>query len=158
MNTSFNINRPVNSDWAMKLNIDDYPVVVSQKVAWGDMDAYAHVNNAVYFRYFETGRMVYFERVGILSYRDETNIGPILASTSCDFLAPLTYPDDIKILTRINEIKEKRFNIQSVIYSETLDKIVAQGNGMIVYYDYTRNITCHIPARISRSINKLECA
>lgn len=140
----------------MELNIDEYPVVVSQNVVWGEMDAFAHVNNVFYFRYFETGRMAYFERVGILSYRDETNIGPILASTSCDFLAPLTYPDNIKIFTRINEIKGKRFNMQSVVFSKTFDKVVAKGNGTIVYYDYSASKTCEIPARISESIIKLE--
>ena len=142
----------------MKLNLDDFPVTVSQQVVWGEMDAFAHVNNVVYFRYFETGRMAYFERVGILSYLDETTIGPILASTSCDFLAPLTYPDDIKILTRIDEIKDKRFNVQSVVYSKALDKVVAKGNGMIVYYDYSKHQSCEIPGEIVGRINALENA
>lgn len=142
----------------MELKLDDFPVAISQNVVWGEMDAFAHVNNVVYFRYFETGRMAYFERVGILAHLNETSIGPILASTSCDFLAPLTYPDDIKILTRIDEIKDKRFNMQSVVYSKTHDKVVAKGNGMIVYYDYSKHQTCEIPTEIVGRINVLEYA
>ena len=142
----------------LDINLDDFPVTVCQKVAWGDMDAFAHVNNVIYFRYFETGRMAYFEHVGILSYLDETRIGPILASTGCNFLAPLTYPDDIKILTRIDELKDKRFNMQSVVYSKTQDKVVAKGNGMIVYYDYSRHRSCEIPDEIVERVNALENA
>ena len=140
----------------MELDDDVFPVVVSQNVAWGEMDAFAHVNNVIYFRYFETGRMAYFENIGVLNYRDETNIGPILASTSCDFLAPLTYPDKIKILTRIDEMKEKRFNMQSVVYSETQQRLVAKGNGMIVFYDYSKGETCVIPEKIIARIKELE--
>ena len=158
LNRDINSNRQFNLEKKLDLNFDDFPVTVSQQVVWGEMDAFAHVNNVVYFRYFETGRMAYFERVGILSYLDETGLGPILASTSCDFLAPLSYPDDIKILTRIDEIKQKRFNMQSIVYSKLLDKIVARGQGMVVYYDYSKPQTCEVPAEIVASIKELEGA
>ena len=42
--------------------LTDYPIVITQEVIWADMDAYRHVNNAVYFRYFESARMAYFEK------------------------------------------------------------------------------------------------
>ena len=142
----------------VEIDIQSFPVVVRQNVEWGEMDAFAHVNNVIYFRYFETGRMAYFEQTGILAHLDETRIGPILASTSCDFLSPLTYPESIRILTRVSEIKDKRFNMQSVVYSETQDKIVARGNGMIVFYDYVKAASCKIPAVIVERINVLESA
>lgn len=43
----------------MSRMIAQYPVVVEVPVAWGEMDAYGHVNNIVYFRYFETARIAY---------------------------------------------------------------------------------------------------
>ena len=39
-----------------------YPVVIEIPVAWGEMDAFQHLNNIVYFRYFESARIAYFER------------------------------------------------------------------------------------------------
>ena len=42
----------------------EYPLVLSEDVIWGDMDAYGHVNNKVYFRYFEDARIAYFDRIG----------------------------------------------------------------------------------------------
>ncbi|MCB0148997.1 MAG: acyl-CoA thioesterase, partial [Caldilineaceae bacterium] len=44
-----------------------YPVVIEIPVAWGEMDAFQHVNNIVYFRYFESGRIAYFERAGMMN-------------------------------------------------------------------------------------------
>lgn len=45
---------------------EQYPIVLSQDLIWGDMDAFEHVNNTVYFRYFEDARLAYFEKLGML--------------------------------------------------------------------------------------------
>ena len=58
-----------------------FPVVVEQAVAWGDMDSYQHVNNVVYFRYFENARLEYFRRLDWFEFEKETGVSPILAST-----------------------------------------------------------------------------
>ena len=42
-----------------------YPVTLALRVAWGDMDAFQHVNNTVYFRYFESARIAYREWFGV---------------------------------------------------------------------------------------------
>ena len=78
-----------------------YPVVIVTPVAWGEMDSLQHVNNIIYFRYFESARMAYFNQLDIWSYMNETGIGPILASTECRFRIPLTYPDTVSIGTRV---------------------------------------------------------
>ena len=41
--------------------LEGYQVTIDVNVAWGEMDAFEHVNNVVYFRYFESVRMAYFE-------------------------------------------------------------------------------------------------
>ena len=61
--------------------LDDYPVVIELPVVWGEMDAFSHVNNIIYFRYFESARLAYVEQTGLLEYMDKTGIGPILAHT-----------------------------------------------------------------------------
>ena len=45
--------------------MDGYPVALEVPVAWGDVDAFGHVNNTIYFRWFESARMAHFERVGL---------------------------------------------------------------------------------------------
>ena len=45
-------------------------------IAWGEMDSFQHVNNAAYFRYFESARILYSEKLGLHKHKDETGIGP----------------------------------------------------------------------------------
>src|SRR5947209_7378182 len=66
-----------------------FPVVVELPVNWGEMDAYRHVNNVVYFRYFENARLEYFRRLDWFAYEQQTGVGPILAATRATFRKPL---------------------------------------------------------------------
>src|SRR3954471_3062293 len=89
-----------------------FPVVIEQDIAWGDMDSYAHVNNVVYFRYFENARIVYLERIGWTRSKEELGLGPVAASTQARFRKPLSYPDHIWVGARMVEMKEDRITIE----------------------------------------------
>ena len=54
------------------LELTDFPVQVKISVAWGDMDAYGHINNIYYLRYFETARIQYFLETGLIDLKSET--------------------------------------------------------------------------------------
>ena len=127
---------------------NDYALVISQSLIWGDMDAYQHINNTVYFRYFEDIRMAYFEKIGVNAHMEQHNQAPILARTECDFRSPLIYPDQIVIATNCQPLSEKKFNMDYVIYSEQQDRLVAEGSGLGVYYDFNEHKSCKIPADI----------
>src|SRR5271168_494933 len=94
-----------------------YPVIVVQPVVWGEMDAYQHVNNVVYFRYFENARLEYIARLGWFAFEKETGIGPILSATQARFRRPLTYPDRIAIGARLLKLEEDRLHLEHRIIS-----------------------------------------
>ena len=50
----------------MKDLTSQFPVVLSQDLVWSDMDAFEHINNTVYFRYFEDVRIEYFKKINVL--------------------------------------------------------------------------------------------
>ena len=133
-----------------------YPVVIELPVAWGEMDALRHVNNIVYFRYFESARMAYFTRLDIWNYMNETGIGPILASTACKFKLPLVYPDTVSVGTRISEIEADRFVMKYVVVSHRHAKVAAEGEGLIVSYDYRALGKAPLPDEIKKRIEVLE--
>jgi len=137
-------------------NLDEFSVVLSQDVIWGDMDAFQHVNNAVYFRYFEDARIAYFEKAGMLESAKQTGLGPILASARCDFRAPLTFPDQIRIGVKVEEVKEKKFTMRFAVESLSLGKLVAEGEGLVVFYDYNQQKSCRITDSIINHINDIE--
>ena len=135
--------------------LSEYPVTYETPVAWGEMDAFQHVNNATYFRYFESARLSYFMEIGISKHMQETGIGPILASTSCRFKRPLTYPDQIVIGATITEVGTDRFTMRYRIVSHTQSLVAAEGEGLIVFYDYNQGIKTEIPETIRAQIDAL---
>jgi len=58
-----------------------FPVVIEIAVAWGEMDAFRHVNNVASFRYFESARIAYFDRLDAMREMERNGCGPILAET-----------------------------------------------------------------------------
>jgi acyl-CoA thioester hydrolase len=133
-----------------------YPVVITVPVAWGDMDAFQHVNNTVYLRYFESGRIAYFEKIDYMGLLGTSGLGPILASTQCRFRIPLTYPDTVDIGTRVADIGEDRFLMQYVVVSRNHGKIAAEGDGLIVSFNYRENKKAPLPEEVRQRIAKLE--
>ena len=135
-----------------------YPVVIELPVAWGEMDALRHVNNIVYFRYFESARMAYFTRLDIWEYMNETGVGPILASTACKFKFPLVYPDTVSVGTRVTDIEADRFVMKYVVVSHRHAKPAAEGDGLIVSYDYRALRKVPLPGEIKKRIEALEAS
>jgi acyl-CoA thioester hydrolase len=133
-----------------------YPVVVEQAVAWGEMDSYRHVNNVVYFRYFENARLEYFRRLDWFQYERDTGIGPILAATQARFRRPLTYPDRIAIAIRVAALAEDRFTLEVIVVSHHLRAVAAEGQGSVVTFHYPTGQKVPIPDELRRRIAALE--
>jgi acyl-CoA thioester hydrolase len=140
----------------MTTPLGDYPVVIELPVVWGEMDAYGHVNNIVYFRYFETARMAYFERLQAPDFLNRDPLGPILASTACRFRAPLAFPDHLSVGARVARVDEDRFVMFYAVYSHRLRKIAAEGEGTIVCFNYRENRKAPLPRELTRKIAELE--
>lgn len=116
--------------------LDEYAAVEEMPVRWGDMDARGHVNNTLYFRYFESSRIALFRTLKLYEEPTEVKIGPILSSQSCKYKAPLTYPDTIYVGAKIEAIEGSKIIIKQSIVSKKLNRIVAEGAAHIIWYDY----------------------
>jgi acyl-CoA thioester hydrolase len=134
----------------------EFPVVVESPVVWGDMDAMGHVNNTVYFRYLESARIAYLDRVGFLEEMERSGVGPILAYTGCTFRKPLAYPDTIWIGARADTMSADRFVMRYRIVSLSIDRVVADGEGLIVAYDYREKRKAALPDTVRNNIASLE--
>lgn len=137
-------------------SIDGYPVVIEIPVVWGEMDAFQHVNNVVYFRYFENARIVYYEKLDVLDLMNRTTIGPILAATSCRFRMPLTYPDKVLIGAKVTNIEEDRFTMNHLVVSTMHQKVAAEGDAVVVAFNYRENKKVPIPDALRQRILDVE--
>ncbi|MDO3381985.1 acyl-CoA thioesterase [Gilvimarinus algae] len=115
--------------------IRNFPVTIDIDVQWGEMDAFGHVNNAVYLRYFESARIAYMRHVAGRGVFDLSRILPVLADTSCRFLRPLRYPDHITVGCTITELHEYGFSQEYEILSAEQQRVVTTGVARIVLLD-----------------------
>ncbi len=136
--------------------LSDFPIVIELPVVWGEMDAYGHVNNIIYFRYFESVRIAYFEHMKFMEFKEKTGIGPILAQTSCRFKIPLSYPDHVLVGARVIEIKSDRFQMEYKVISKKHQSVAAKGDGLIVCFNYLKNKKEALPGDLIQKINKIE--
>lgn len=133
-----------------------YPVVVRWPVAWGDMDFYRHVNNTVYFRYFENARLEYFRRMDWFEYEKRTGVGPILAETMARFIKAITYPDTVVVGVRVASVAEDRFTLDYLAASQAQGVITTYGQGVIVTFNHERGMKVAIPDELRRRIADIE--
>jgi len=103
---------------------------------WGDMDALGHLNNTLYFRMCEEARVGWLEARG-WSVSTEAGTGAILAATSCQYRAPMVYPCDILIETRVAKIGNSSFTLSHrIARQDTPDVTTAEAEAVIVWVDY----------------------
>lgn len=124
--------------------LNGFPVVVRRPVDWGEMDAMQHVNNVAYLRWFESGRAALFERMGILK-DGARGVGVILKSVACAFRAPIKYPDEVTIGVRVADVGVDRFTIAHAVWSDRLQRVAADGEGVVVVYDYDAAAKVPVP-------------
>ncbi|EXB17842.1 acyl-CoA thioesterase [Acinetobacter baumannii] len=129
-----------------------YPVIYDQKVAWGDMDAFGHVNNVQYYRYIESSRILYMENVNILT----PNIYTVVASSQCKYLKPVFYPDVLKVGVRVEELRKSAFRMAYILWSESQQQIVATGEAVMVCVNKMIGLKCEIPSEVKSKIIELE--
>lgn len=136
----------------MKDLLAPYKITLEIPVLWGHMDSMGHVNNTVYFRYFESARLDYFLRFDPTM----TGAGMILGSTSCRFKIPLTYPDTVTVTARITQLEEYRCTMEQTIVSHNYEKVAAVGEAIMVGYDYDKLKKAPIPESVRQIMIELD--
>lgn len=109
--------------------------VVPHQVVWRDLDAFGHVNNAVFFTYFEWGRtLTWYALTGRSQPRD---IDFIVARAECDFRLQLGI-EPVEIWTRIGEMRTSSFEFLCEIRKNDGRDIAATGRVVVVLFDWAR--------------------
>lgn len=129
---------------------------VARQLRWGDLDAIGHVNNTVFFQFFEEARIALLDRVGLPAMRvpgsDSGGTGPILAATSCQFRRPLNYPDTVTCHASVTRIGTTSFTVEYVLHSAEQDAIAATGDSVVVHYDYGAGQKAPLPDAIKSAL------
>ncbi len=133
-------------------------VSVTIPVAWGEMDAFEHVNNVVYARWIESARVAYFARLGLMDRKRKDGIGPILGHVSIDYRRPVAYPDTVRVDANVRSIGRTSFTMEYRIWSADQRAEVATGEDVIVLFDYRNARATAVDDALRAAIAELEGA
>lgn len=147
---------PMSEPDPIKSLLEGFPVVESRPVQWGEQDSFGHVNHAVYFRWYETARIAYAERVGLMDLHKGEGIGSILASITCDYRRQLRYPDVIHSAVRVIGIGRTSLTMEHALISREQGALAAEGRATLVVFDYKANAPRPVPDSVRRVIEELE--
>jgi len=134
----------------------NYPVSIDCAIKWGEMDALGHVNNTVYFRYFEDVRIEYFKELGLEAVTSDQEMGPILAQINCQFLMPVAYPDQLTIGVWVARIGNTSLQMDYEIYSKQHQQVVALGSSVIVMINYQTGAKIPVSDQLRSKIQDLQ--
>lgn len=127
--------------------------VVPYQVMFRDVDAFGHVNNAVFFTYFEWARtLLWFEIAG---FGGSTDIGFIVAHAQCDFKRQIEL-EAIDIRVRFGEIRNTSFDTHYEIRKHEGQELAATGRVTVVLYDWARDSKIPVGDDLRRKI--AECS
>lgn len=121
------------------------------------MDAMGHVNNTIYFRYFEQARIDWFDQIGA-SPDPARQFGPVIINAHCSFLRQLRYPGDIEVATYAGTVGRSSFEtIQEIRRADEPDVLVASGGAKVVWIDYQREKSVVLPEDVRRRLCDPAC-
>jgi acyl-CoA thioester hydrolase len=113
-------------------------------VRWGDMDAYGHVNNALYMRYLEEARVQLLDKIDVKL--DPNGLAPVVINIGCSFFKPIVYPDTVRIDCFVAEPGRSSFMTYYEVFSQhDPDKLVSEGYAKVVWIDHKTEKSVPLP-------------
>ena len=120
---------------------------------WHDNDLYGHVNNVTYYSYFDTAANKYLIEEGGLDIQTAAVVG-FVVSSKCQYLAPITYPDNIDIGFRVNRLGNSSVEYGLAVFIQGENSAVAHGSFTHVFVNRASNKSVPIPASIKSALER----
>ncbi|QNL50068.1 acyl-CoA thioesterase [Olivibacter sp. SDN3] len=134
-----------------KDHLEDFKFRTPVEIRFIDLDAFRHVNNAIYLTYCEVARTKYWQEV--IKW-DWNLMGIIIASATIDYIKPLTLKDQLLIYVRTSKVGNKSFELAYILTSESQKGITihAKAKTTCVCIDYNTNKTSLIPSDYKKTM------
>ncbi len=137
--------------------LEDYPHARPIGTRWMDNDAYGHVNNVVYYSYFDTVVNEWLIREGLLDVEKGALIG-LVVETGCHYFEPLTYPETVTAAMRVAHVGTSSVRYEIALFGEGRDRAAAQGHFVHVYVSRETRRPAPLPEEWRRRLGSLAAA
>ena len=133
----------------------DYKVFYPISTRWSDNDIYGHVNNVVYYSYFDTAANRYLIEEGGLDISDGRIVGYVVNS-GCEYHAPITYPEQIEAGVRVDRLGNSSVQYGIAIFKEGEQHAAAHGHFVHVFVERALNRSVAIPQNLREALEGLQ--
>ena len=114
--------------------LDSYRHRLILPTRWADNDVYGHVNNSVYYFYFDTIVNKWLIDSGLLTLGESNTIG-LVVETGCSYFAPLSFPEDVIAGLRVAKVGTSSVRYEIGLFGKDQKRAAAQGHFVHVYVD-----------------------
>ena len=135
----------------------EYRHFQSVPTRWLDNDVYGHVNNVVYYSYFDTVVNEYLIRAGVLDFEHGATIG-LVVETHCSYFAPLVFPERVDAGLRVARLGTSSVRYEVGLFKEGDAQPAAQGYFVHVYVDRVTRRPVSLPANLRAALEALNVA
>lgn len=133
---------------------NDYPYLHPITTRWHDNDVYGHVNNVVYYNYFDSAVNSWLIEQGGLDIHQGEQIA-FVVSSGCDYLAPIAFPDAIEIGVRVAKLGNSSVHYELAVFKAGTEAACAVGRFVHVFVERSSNRSCAIPEGPRAALSRL---
>ena len=131
-----------------------YKVFYPITTRWSDNDIYGHVNNVIYYSYFDTAANRYLIEEGGLDISDASIVGYVVNS-GCEYHAPITYPESVVAGVRVDRLGNSSVQYGIAIFKEGEELAAAHGHFVHVFVERAENKAVPIPDNLRTALERL---
>ncbi len=135
-------------------SVDDYQYMIDIHTRWNDNDVYGHINNAVYYTWFDTCVNNFLIENDLLDIGNSKTIG-LVVDTGCQYFVPLSYPETVQTGLRVGRIGNSSVRYEIAVFGEGEKMAAAQGHFVHVYVDEKTRKPAAISAHMQDILSKL---
>jgi acyl-CoA thioester hydrolase len=132
----------------------DYPTFYPLSTRWADNDVYGHINNVVYYSYFDTVANRYLIEEGGLDIGDGKVVG-FVVNSGCEYHAPIAYPEAIEAGLRVDRLGSSSVQYGIAIFRAGEEQCCANGHFVHVFVDRASNKAVSIPENLRTALEKI---
>ena len=131
-----------------------YPFFTRITTRWMDNDLYGHINNVVYYSFFDTAVNTYLIERGALDIHDGGVIG-LVVETHCNFFAPLQYPNVVEAGVRVGRVGTSSVRYELGLFADGALTSAASGHFVHVYVERESRRPTALPPALVKALAPL---
>lgn len=141
------------------MNPDSLPPIsefyhsVDLQLRFNDVDVLGHLNNTVYFSFYDTGKAYFFEHA-LQAPVDWRHVETVIANVDCCYISPVYFGEAIKVYSRCKWIHEKSFMIQQVIVEKNTGEIKSAAESVMVSFDPVTKKSVPLPEHWRKALER----